>query len=90
MTTDPIKQYWPQFTAIAIVIFWAAISFSTIQANATAIKANTAKIEKEENTLDQVNEKVARIETKQETIQEDVDEIKGDTKTILKELREVE
>ena len=90
MTTDPIKQYWPQFTAIAIVIFWAAISFSTIQANETAIKANTAKIEKEENTLDQVNEKVARIETKQETIQEDVDEIKGDTKTILKELREAE
>ena len=90
MTTDPIKQYWPQFTAIAIVIFWAAISFSTIQANETAIAANTAKIEKEENTLDQVNEKVARIETKQETIQEDVDEIKGDIKTILKELREAE
>ena len=90
MTTDPMIKYWPQLIAIVMIAFGLGGAYIQLAAQGAEIEENAEKVEQQESTLDEVNEKVARIETKQEAIQEDVGEIKSDIKTILKELRQHE
>ena len=73
---SPLKTYWPQITATLIFAFALGGSYYQQNANAEDIQANSEAIKEEKKEVKENGKKLVRIETNQENMKDDLDEIK--------------
>ena len=73
---------------IAAIIFLAGGGWMTLSQVQAVAEENKAKIELENARSQEIEKKLVRIETKQELIAEDVDDVQDKLDTILEAIRE--
>ena len=73
---SPIRTYWPQITAVLLFTFALGGSYYQQNANAEDIQANSEAIKEEKKEVKENGKKLVRIETNQENMKDDLDEIK--------------
>jgi len=71
-----VREYWPQISAILLFTFALGGSYYQQNANADDIEKNTKSIEAEKKEVKENGKKLVRIETNQENMKDDLDEIK--------------
>ena len=79
-----MREYWPQITFVLLFTFALGGSYVELDTQADEIKANTESIEAEKKEVKENGKKLVRIETNQENMKDDLDEIKR----LLREPRE--
>jgi uncharacterized protein YoxC len=85
------ESFWHKYALqIAIIVFMAGGGWITL-ANVQALaEDNKTEIEKEQERAQEIEKKLVRIETKQEQIAEDVDEVQEKLDAILEAVRRKE
>ena len=98
---QPVQKYWPQITAIFLVVFGMGGAYFKIDALAEEVEETQEENALEQRDIQQINKKLTSLEANQKNLKEtvdanqknlkdDVDEIKDDVKEILRELRDRE
>ena len=73
---SPIKTYWPQISAVLLFTFALGGSYYQQNANADDIQTNSEAIKEEKKENEEDRKAMVRIETNQENMKDDLDEIK--------------
>ena len=76
MSHGEVKTYWPQITAVLLFTFALGGSYYKLDAQAEDIQANTEAIKAEKKEVKENGKKLVRIETNQQNMKNDWDEIK--------------
>ena len=87
---QPVQKYWPQITAIFLVVFGMGGAYFKIDALAEEVEETQEENALEQRDIQQINKKLTTVEANQKNLKDDVDEIKDDVKEILRELRDRE
>ncbi len=73
---SPIKTYWPQISAVLLFTFALGGSYYQQNANADDIQTNSEAIKEEKKENEEDRKAMVRIETNQQNMKDDLDEIK--------------
>ena len=85
---DSWSKHWHVVVYLIGLVFLGGMTFADNQAQEEKIEGNKKQIEKENERLKDIDDRVIRVEEEQKHQGEDIGEIKDDVKEILKELRE--
>ena len=85
---EALSKHWHVLVYIVGIIFLGGMTLSENNAQGEKIDANAVEIEEGKKQDKVAGDRLIRIEEKQKNQGDDIDEIKGDVKEILKELRE--
>ncbi len=76
MSHGEVRTYWPQITFVLLFAFALGGSYYQQNAQAEDIEKNTKSIEADKKEVKENGKKLVRIETNQENMKDDLEEIK--------------
>lgn len=80
-------KHWHVVVYIAGLIFLGGMTLADNETQSDRIMQNVQKIERNQRSVQDIEQRLARIEQKQINYGEDIKEIKADVKSILREVK---
>ena len=85
---DAWSKHWHVVVYLVGLVFLGGMTFANNESQDEKIEENKRLIQAEDKKVEEIDNRLTRIEANQKNQKDDIEEIKDDVKEILKELRD--